>query len=131
MDDEFVNDIIAFMNLSKDQIPYIIGIIILLFLLVYIIPRAVFFIYEMNTPDVIQQFIQSIIYKLDKLADDLSNKDKKEEAINKIHGILLYKGIIVPRFICGWIIDFEVQYIRNLQRNCAKDTDLHKINSIK
>lgn len=130
MEDEFVTDMINLLNSTKDDIPYIIGAIFILFLLAYIIPRAAFFIYEMNTPEAIQQFIQSVIYKLDELADEFSNKHKRDEAINRIHGILLFRGIIIPKFICGWIIDFEVQYIRNLQRNCIKDSDLHKISDL-
>ena len=130
MDDIFISDMIQLLNVNKDIIPYILAAIFSMFIIAYLIPRFIFYMYIMNTPDVIQKFIYSIIYKLDELADELSNREKRNKAVDSIHSILLYKGIIVPRFICGWIIDFEVQYIRNLQRNCPKDSDLHKINNL-
>ena len=115
MDITMLGDLAVLVNMTKEDLPYIgIAIVVLLFLS-YLIPRAVFFLYSMNTPDAVQQILRSIIYKLDEYADELSNAEKRMNAINKIHGLLLYRGIILPKFVCGWIVDFQVQYIRNLQ----------------
>ena len=72
-----------------------------------------------------RQSIQSIITKLDKIADEMTNPDKRREAIRQVSDILGWRRILVPATLIGWVIDAEVAAIRKMQ--AATDTpDLHK-----
>lgn len=127
MTDE-VKEILSFFIISKDELLIIGGIILAIIILSIILPRIAFFLYEHLSSGATQDILREIIYSLDKLADDLSNKEKRKEAVYKLQAVFSFKGIRMPKFILGWIIDMEVRHIRNLQKECKKESDLHHEN---
>ncbi|WP_425057603.1 hypothetical protein SCACP_21190 [Sporomusa carbonis] len=69
--------------------------------------------------------LQTIIYEMDRHADDMENHEKRAAAIQAVMDILGWRRIIVPKVLVGWLIDAEVATIRKIQQ--ATDTpDLHK-----
>ncbi|CUH93953.1 hypothetical protein P22_0015 [Propionispora sp. 2/2-37] len=55
--------------------------------------------------------IRDIIFELDAFADNMSNSQKREEAIRQINSILSWRSIIIPSTLIGWVIDTEVAAI--------------------
>jgi len=73
----------------------------------------------------VKSAIQDVIYKLDELADNMENPEKRRLAIQDINGLLGWRRIIIPTALIGWIIDVEVSAIRRMQK--ATDTpNLHE-----
>ena len=69
--------------------------------------------------------VQKVIYELDRIADNMSNPDKRRAAIQQINDVLGWRRILVPAALIGWIIDAEVAVIRKMQ--AATDTpNLHR-----
>ena len=126
MDD--IQDFLSFFILSKEELLLVLAIVLVMILLSFALPRLAFFLYERFSSDTTQEVLKEIIYCLDKLADDLSNKEKRINAIYKLQMIFSFKGIKIPRFILGWIIDMEVRQIRKLQKECKKESNLHNEN---
>ena len=112
--------------LSTANLPIFIGCIVVLIALAYFFPVIVFKLYNNASSELTIAALKEIIYQLDKLGDKLENTEKREAAIDKLGTILSIKGISIPRFMRGWIVDAEVEHIRNLQKQSVKDTDLHK-----
>ena len=112
--------------LSTTNTPIFIGCIVVLVALAYFFPVIVFKLYNNASSELTIAALKEIIYQLDKLGDKLENTEKREAAIDKLGTILSIKGISIPRFMRGWIVDAEVKHIRNLQKQSVKDTDLHK-----
>lgn len=114
------------LNLQRDVLLVILGLTILMILTSYIAPKIVFILYERNTIPGIQDVIKKLIYKLDEYADEMSNLEKRRITAEKINDLVSFNGIRIPKFICGWIVDIQVKRIRELQKECSKDTDLHR-----
>ena len=112
--------------LSTANLPIFIGCIVVLVVFAYFFPVIVFKLYNNASSELTIAALKEIIYQLDKLGDELENAEKREAAIDKLGTILSIKGISIPRFMRGWIVDAEVKHIRNLQKQSVKDTDLHK-----
>ena len=64
----------------------------------------------------LKESIRSILFDLDKFADNMENADKRRSAIQQINDILGWRRILVPGALIGWIIDAEVAAIREMQR---------------
>ena len=105
----------------------ILGIVLALTLIVlYIVPRIVFFFYVRIASEGTKGLLREIIYRLDEFADNMSKPNKRKNAINRFQFQLSKKGIMLPDFVIGLIIDMEVKHIRYLQKTCIEDTDLHQ-----
>lgn len=102
------------------------GIIVVIAALTYFGPVLVFKLYNSASSELTVAALKEIIYQLDKMADELENSEKREAAINKLGEIISIKGISIPKFMRGWIVDAQVQHIRALQKESVKETDLHK-----
>ena len=105
----------------------IVLIIALLMLVVNLFQKLVFKIYISEGSEKIQSAVRNIIYQLDHFADNMSNKDKRKEAINNVKDLFIWRAIPIPSFIIGIIIDLEVASIRKLQKDVEqyKDPYLH------
>lgn len=95
--------------------------------ILYILKYICFMIYTRCSNEDIQEAVTSIIYKLDEFADHMDNKQKKQEAINDVKSLFVWRSIPIPACVIGWIIDCEVHAIRSLQAkfNDEKVVDLH------
>lgn len=121
-------ELLSLFMITRDEM-FIIGtIVLILIVLSFILPRIAFFLYTNISSNAIQDILKEIIYYLDKFADDLSNKQKRVNAVSKLQAVFSFKGIRIPGFILGWIVDIEVRQIRRLQAECSKDTNLHNEN---
>lgn len=126
MDD--LQEILSFFIITKEEILIILATTVALIILSFILPRIAFFLYERTSSNVTQTMLREVIYQLDKLADELSNKEKRRRAIFNLQTIFSFKGIRIPKFILGWIVDMEVRQIRQLQKECSKESNLHNEN---
>lgn len=99
-----------------------------LWLIMLITKFIVFKIWEHNGNDDKKSFVRTLIYDIDKFGDNMSDKQKRQEAINSVKELFSWRGIKVPTFIVGWIIDMEVAAIRKLQSMSSKDCNLHPDN---
>ncbi|SEP04201.1 hypothetical protein [Propionispora vibrioides] len=72
----------------------------------------------------LSQVIRGIIYWLDEFADDMTNKEKKQDAIRQFTEVLGWRRILVPAALIGWVIDAEVAAIRKMQA-ATNTPDLH------
>ncbi|WP_425059317.1 hypothetical protein SCACP_40000 [Sporomusa carbonis] len=73
----------------------------------------------------LKEAIRSIIFELDKFADEMENSQKRATAIQKISDILGWRKILIPSALIGLIVDTEVAAIRKMQQ--ATDApDLHQ-----
>lgn len=59
--------------------------------------------------------LRKIIYEIDRAADNMSNAQKKQNAINLVRDSLGWKRILVPASILGFLIDCEVAAVRKAQ----------------
>lgn len=123
---EYSDEIVLLFSLQRDVLAVIFAITVLLIIISYIGPKIIFMLYEKKTLPVIQDVIKSLIYKLDEYADEMSDREKRNITIDKIHDLISFNGIKIPRFICGWIVDIQVKRIRELQEECSEDSNLHK-----
>ena len=123
---DLYQDIMMILEYNKEQLILLFGTVIVLFILSIIIPRIVFFVYEHTQTEFVQDILKDLIYRLDKFADEFSNEAKRGYAVDRLQSMISFRGIRIPKFICGWIVDVEVGNIRRLQKSCTKDTDLHK-----
>lgn len=123
---DLYQDLMMILEYNKDELMILGGIVIVLFILSLIIPRIVFFIYEHTQTEFVQDILKDMIYRLDKFADEYSNESKRSYAAERLQSMISFRGIRIPKFVCGWIVDVEVGHIRRLQKSCKKDTDLHK-----
>ena len=113
-------------NVDKVEIITIIALVAVLYALAFVAKKVVFLIYNRASNEVIVDIMKRFIYNLDEFADNMTNADKRNVAIEKLQGLLSYKLIRLPKFVLGWIIDMQVAEIRRLQAESAKDADLHK-----
>lgn len=65
----------------------------------------------------LKENIRSIIFELDKFADNMENSEKRRLAIQQINDILGWRKILIPTALIGWIIDAEVAAIRKMQKS--------------
>lgn len=85
----------------------------------------VLFILFAKLPDGrLRHVIRGIIYWLDEFADDMTNKEKKQDAIRQLNDVLGWRRILVPAALIGWVIDMEVSAIRKMQA-ATNTPDLH------
>lgn len=106
--------------------PYLFVILIILAIAIaYAGPNVVFWLYGRESSTVTKNMLREIIYNLDEFADNMANEKKRENAITKLKDIISFRGITLPKFILGWIVDKEVAHIRYLQSTCPENTDLH------
>ena len=97
-------------------------------IIAYALPIIVIRRYARSSNREAQSLLREVIYKLDEFADEMENKEKRSIAIDKLGNIISFKGITLPKFIRGWIVDFEVRHIRYLQSEADSegvDTNLH------
>ena len=97
-------------------------------IIAYTLPILVIRRYASSSNREAQTLLREVIYKLDEFADEMENKEKRDIAIEKLGKIISFRGITLPKFIRGWIVDFEVRHIRYLQSeadNEGVDTNLH------
>ena len=113
-------------NVDKVEIITIIALVAVLYALAFVAKKVVFLIYNRASNEVVVDIMKRFIYNLDEFADNMTNADKRNVAIEKLQGLLSYKLIRRPKFVLGWIIDMQVAEIRRLQAESAKDADLHK-----
>lgn len=123
-----IQEFLSFFVITKEELVIILLVIIGLIILSFILPRIAFFLYEHTSSDTTQTMLKEVIYQLDKLADELSNKEKRKKAVLNLQMIVSFKGLRIPRFILGWIVDMEVRQIRQLQKECSKESNLHNEN---
>ena len=69
--------------------------------------------------------IWSIVYHLDRFADDMDNPTKRAKAISDLREVLTWKKYLIPAALIGWLIDAEVAAIRKMQASCGAETNLH------
>jgi len=100
----------------------IILLICMLMLVSYAVKWLIFKLYRDCSNETVQKAVTDIIYYLDHFADNLSNKEKRKEAINNVKDLFIWRAIPIPSFVIGIIIDLEVAEIRKLQ----KKTELYK-----
>lgn len=94
---------------------YILGFIVIgVILLLNIIAMLLFVIYAKSTSR-LKTSIETIIYELDKFADNMSNEQKKSKAITDIQSLLGWKKFFIPPIVIGLIIDLQVAAIRKMQ----------------
>ncbi|HMM20646.1 MAG TPA: hypothetical protein PKA10_07885 [Selenomonadales bacterium] len=78
----------------------------------------------------LREGIRSIIYELDRAADNMENAQKRAAAITAAIELINWKiKILIPRsiltYLLGWVIDAEVAAIRRMQA-ATSCPDLHK-----
>lgn len=100
----------------------------ILWIILFIVKFIAIKIWERQGTDDEKSFVKSLIYNMDKFSDVMSNKQKKTEVVNSVRELFSWRGIRVPAFIVGWIIDMEVSSIRKLQKMSKKDCNLHPDN---
>ena len=98
--------------------------ILALLLLLFILKIICFEIYTHCSNEDIQEAVTEIIYKLDEFADTMSNKQKKQAAINDVKSLFIWRNIPIPNCVIGWIIDAEVKVIRKLQKKYGKEKEV-------
>jgi hypothetical protein len=106
------------------------GIVIIIALAIgYMVPRIVFFLYARKASESTKAILREIIYALDEFADNMSKPVRRKNAIYRFQSTLQKKGIMLPDFVVGFIIDMEVKHIRYLQKAAVDiDTNLHDDN---
>lgn len=82
------------------------------------------FLYRSLTNGPLRDAIRSVIYELDKFADNMENSQKRSMAIQEINSLLGWRRILVPAALVGWVIDIEVAAIRKMQK-ATNTPDLH------
>ena len=82
------------------------------------------FLYRSLSDSPLREAIRSVIYCLDKVADDMSNEKKRANAVQEINAVLGWRRILVPTVLIGWVIDFQIVAIRRMQR-AAGTPNLH------
>lgn len=85
---------------------------------------TLFVLYAKLPESKIKESIRSIIFELDKFADNMENNQKRGRAIQQVSEILSWRRILIPVALIGWIIDAEVAAIRKMQKT-AGTPDLH------
>lgn len=80
-----------------------------------LLAMALFLLYTKLPTSSLKSAIQSIIYALDKFADDMSNEGKRQYAIKQINDVLGWRRVLIPAVLIGWAIDAEVAAIRKMQ----------------
>ena len=123
---ETFSDIKDFLASDITTIFVVLAIAAVLAGIVYGIPRLVFKLYEQNTIPQAQILVTELIYKLDEMADELSNREKRDKVAQLIHEKAKFNEIAIPLFMAKWIVDFLVKRVREEQAACEKDSDLHK-----
>lgn len=123
---ETFSDIKDFLANDITTIFVVLAIAAVLAGIVYGIPRLVFKLYEQNTIPQAQILVRELIYKLDEMADELSNREKRDKVAQLIHEKAKLNNIAIPLFMAKWIVDFLVRRVREEQAACEKDSDLHK-----
>lgn len=83
------------------------------------------FLYKALSDSPLREAIRSIIFQLDKIADEMENAAKRRSAIQQINEVLGWRRILVPAALIGWIIDLEVKAIRKMQKT-ADTPNLHE-----
>ena len=106
----------------------LLAVVIIGAILAYTLPILVIRRYARSSNREAQTLLREVIFRLDEFADEMENKEKRNIAIEKLGSIISFRGITLPKFIRGWIVDFEVRHIRYLQseaNNEGVDTNLH------
>lgn len=73
----------------------------------------------------LKESIKSIVFELDRFADNMENAEKRRSAIQQINDILGWRRILIPAALVGWIIDAEVAAIRKMQET-TNTPNLHE-----
>lgn len=90
-----------------------------------VLAMGLFVLYVKLPDSKTKETIRSIIFELDKFADDMENAEKRRTAIQQINEILGWRRILIPGALIGWIIDTEVAAIRKMQQ-ATNTPNLHE-----
>lgn len=80
-----------------------------------ILAMALFVLFARLPAGHLRESIRSIIFELDRFADNMENNQKRAEAIRQVSEMLSWRRLLVPAVLIGWIIDIEVSAIRKMQ----------------
>ncbi|AJQ29002.1 hypothetical protein [Pelosinus fermentans] len=94
-------------------------------LAVNVLAVVLHFLYKALSDSPLRDFIRSVIFELDRLADNMENSEKRRAAIQQICEILGWRKVLIPAVLVGWIIDAEVAAIRRMQQS-ANTPDFHE-----
>jgi hypothetical protein len=101
------------LNTGELQIIYVaVGIL----LAANLLAMALFVLFAKLQDGQMKESIRSIIFELDRFADNMENDEKRRTAIQQINDVLGWRRILVPGTLIGWIIDAEVAAIRKMQK---------------
>lgn len=93
-------------------------------LVVNIFAVILHFLYMALSDSPLRDFIRSVIFELDRFADNMENSEKRRAAIQQINELLGWRKILIPSVLTGWIINAEVAAIRRMQSS-SNAPDLH------
>ena len=82
---------------------------------------ALFVLYAKLPESKLKEGIRNIIFELDNFIDEMTNNEKRSNAIQKINQILGWWNIVIPSVLIGWVIDTEVAAIRKMQQSTRAD----------
>jgi hypothetical protein len=94
-------------------------------LAVNLLAMGLFVLYAKVPESKMKESIRSIIFELDKFADNMENAEKRRAAIQQINDVLGWQKFIIPSALIGWIIDVEVAAIRKMEQT-AISSNLHE-----
>lgn len=85
-----------------------------------LLAMGLFVLYAKLPDSKTKESIRSIIFELDKFADNMENIEKRRAAIQQINDVLGWQKFIIPSALIGWTIDGEVAAIREMEQttNC-------------
>lgn len=84
-----------------------------------LLAMALFVLFAKLPEGTMRTGIRSIIFELDRFADDMENGEKRSSAIRQVNEVLGWRRILIPAALIGWIIDAEVKAIRKMQAATA------------
>ncbi|EGO65628.1 hypothetical protein [Acetonema longum] len=115
---------LGFTSISLDPVYWAIIVVIVANLILWV----GFLIYARDPHSKLGKKIEKQIYYLDEFADDMSNKQKRQNAIDFVYTVLGLKGLskyLIPPQLIGYIIDIQVKVIRAMQK-ATQSPDLHQ-----
>ncbi len=77
---------------------------------------SLFVLYTKLSESKLKSAIRTIIFELDKLTDEMENREKRNLAIEQIREFLGWRQLFLPTLLIGWVIDTEVATIRKIQQ---------------
>jgi hypothetical protein len=90
-----------------------------------LLATGLFVLYAKLPESKTKESIRSIIFELDKFADNMENTEKRRAAIQQINDVLGWQKFIIPSTLIGWIVDVEVAAIRKMEQTIIS-SNLHE-----